>query len=449
MAHSRRILLLVYLLPLALAGCESFSLPSWMGGEKKQGPKLEGERISVLRGAAELKGDPSLEGVAVEVPGAETNSAWPQKSGGVAGIGGNLTLPVTLENRQSSSIGDGADFRFRLVPSPVAGDGAIFAMDAEGRVSAHDMKDVSEVRWISPGAASEEDEPVMGGGIAYDAGKVFAVSGKGMAVALDAATGMELWRQPLNIPVRSAPRVADGRVYVVTVDSQLFALSVAGGEILWNHRGVNEGTGFLVEASPAIASDLVITPYASGEVHTLSTEDGDERWSDVVMGPQRQSANSVFTGIGGDPVVSGGMLYIAGSASMFAVFQPDTGRRLWEQPVSSINTPWVAGDYVYLLTSDSVLMAFNRIDGRVKWASQLPMYDDEDVKRGRFTWNGPVMAGGRLLIVGGHGVMIEASPQDGSVLSETDIPSGIYTPPVVADGVLYLVSEEATLYAMY
>ncbi len=39
-------------------------------------------------------------------------------------------------------------------------------------------------------------EPVtgMGGGIAYDAGKIFVTSGFGVLICMDAATGREIWR---------------------------------------------------------------------------------------------------------------------------------------------------------------------------------------------------------------------------------------------------------------
>ncbi|MBV8938702.1 MAG: PQQ-like beta-propeller repeat protein, partial [Alphaproteobacteria bacterium] len=391
-------------------------IPSWMGGSKKEAEKkLEGQRIAVLRGAIPLEPDSALATVPADTPAAVANPSWSQHAGGAAGRPDvpNPALAVSLEKRQSARVGDGNDFSYKLVTPPVVGDGAVFAMDANGMVSAHDVKDVSEVRWISPGVASEKSEAVVGGGLAYESGRVYAASGKGLVVGLNAATGVELWRQMLNIPIRSAPRVSSGRVYVTTVDSQLFALDAGTGIIVWSHRGVDEGHGFLIEPSPAVTGELVVAPYASGEIHGLRPESGEEVWNDGVVGVQRQSATALFTGIGGDPVITpDGLLYVAGSANQFAVFQAETGRRLWDQPISSLNTPQVVGDYVYVLNTDAALVCLHRTDGRVKWVASLPEFEDMEKKKNRYTWNGPVMAGGRLLVAGAHGKMMEISPQD-------------------------------------
>lgn len=438
-----RSLVLAVLALGALGACSS--LPSWMGGTKHTGPKLEGDRVAILRESSQLEPDATLANTPIEVPAAAANDAWTQHSG----LNGNLSLAVTLERRESGDAGDGADFEQRLVIAPVVGDGAVFAMDARGAISAHDAKNVSEVRWISPGVATKDEEPILGGGLAYDAGRIYATSGKGMVTAFDARSGVELWRQPINIPIRSAPRVDSGRVFVVTVDSQSFALDARNGTILWNHRGVNEGTGFLIEASPAIASDMVVMPYTSGEIHALHVDGGDEAWTDVVASLQRQTATSIFTGIGGDPVAVDGLMYVAGSASELAALQVASGRRVWEQPISSVNTPWVAGDYLYIVASDSAVICVQRLDGRIRWVRQLQAYANEEERTGPYSWSGPVMAGGRLLVVGAHGQMAEISPQDGSVLAMTEIPEGAYTPPVVAGGAVYLVTNSATLYALY
>lgn len=437
------------LLALGVSGCSY--MPSWLGGtpgEKKTG-HLPGKRIEALANTSKLQPDAELAALPMDVPAAQANDAWAQHGGNAQADMENPVLPAKVSKQQSAEIGKGKEFKYKLAVSPVAAGGRVYAMDAYGYISAHDAKDVGRVKWVSKGVVSAEKEALLGGGLAVDKGRVYAVSGKGLVAAFDAASGAEVWRQSLNIPIRSAPRVDGGKLYVVTVDSQTYALDINTGTLLWTHRGINEGKGFLIEATPAVAEDTVIAPYASGEVHALHVDDGTDLWYDVVMGAQRESAISVFTGIGGDPVIKEGLLYVAGSADMFSSFQLENGRRLWDQPIASVNTPWVAGDYVFVLSTDSELIALNRMDGRVRWVRQLPQFANAEEKKDPYSWNGPVMAGGRLLVVGAHGEMAEIKPQDGTVLSMTEIPSGVHVPPVVEGGVLYLVSDDATLYALY
>ena len=64
----------------------------------------------------------------------------------------------------------------------------------------------------------------------------------------------------------------------------------------------------------------------------------------------------------------------------------------------SFNTPWVAGDFMFLVTIDGELLCVTRRDGRVRWVQTLRRYRDEKAKRGKVVWTGPILAGGRLLL---------------------------------------------------
>lgn len=430
----------------ALSACSS--LPSWLGGGAKETSKVEGDRIPVLRAATALSPDASLAGQPANIPPAEANADWPQHGGSARAAIGHVALPPTLSRHESAGIGGGAGFRHFLVPTPVVSGGLVFAMDAEGEVSAHKAGTL-EKAWAVKGVATEDGDAVMGGGLAAEGGVVYAASGRGLVAALDAATGRELWRQAIGIPIRSAPRAEGGNLYVVTVDSQLFALDARSGSLLWSHRGVSEGLGFLIEASPAAVGDWVVAPYTSGEVHGLRADTGESAWSDVVAGREPQSAAAIFTGIGGDPVVADGVVYVAGSTGMFSAFALETGQRLWEQPVSSVNTPYLAGDSLYILTSAAELISLSRLDGRVRWIAKLPAQEDESDPKTRYSWNGPILAGGRVLVVGAHGEMRAFSPENGAELPQTEIAEGVYTAPVVAGGVLYLVDDDAKLHSYY
>ncbi len=69
----------------------------------------------------------------------------------------------------------------------------------------------------------------FGGGIAADAGKLFVATGYGTIIALDAGTGQPVWNKKLNIPIREAPTAADGRVFVVNSESELYCLKATDG----------------------------------------------------------------------------------------------------------------------------------------------------------------------------------------------------------------------------
>ena len=48
-----------------------------------------------------------------------------------------------------------------------------------------------------------------------------------------------------------------------------------------------------------------------------------------------------------------------------------TGQRLWEQNFAGISTPWVAGEWLFVVTDDARLVCLSRATGKVRWISQL------------------------------------------------------------------------------
>jgi len=429
---------------MLLAACDTVT--DWFSSKDKT--PIEGKRIAVLNVNSELKPDDSLKDTPVTLPEIKANENWRQAAGGPQGMTGNLKLSG-LTHEDSASIGDGNGWEQPLYPSPIVAQGTVFAMDAKGYITAHDAANIGKVHWTNKSVVGKDEPDLLGGGLAFDNDHIYATSGRGKVVALDAKTGQEIWKQSIGIPLRAAPKIGGGKIFVLSVDNQLFALDAVSGTQLWSHRGMNENAGFLAAISPAVTENIVLAPYSSGELHALDTSSGQDVWSDSLLATNRTSATGVFSGIGGAPIVKDDTVYAAGSNGFFAALSLSTGRRIWEQNISSLNTPWIADDFVYLLSSENEVVCFMRADGRIKWTHQLPRYAEEKKRRDPFVWRGPVMANSQLLIAGTHGKMLALSPKDGSELSSIDIPEQITDAPVVAGGRLYILTQNAKLHVLY
>lgn len=441
-----RCLRLGYLFVLvALAACDSFNLPSWLAGPDD--PPLPGERIAVLKQEAGLTADASLQESEVAMPEATLKTDWPQEGGNTENLTGNLLYDGKFEKTDSVSIAGGDGYQSVLVPEPVAADGKIFALDGKGRVAAYDTKGLKKI-WQYDGLIDKEEESdALGGGVAYENGMLYVLSGRGDVAALSAADGKKLWQQALGIPLRSAPRASGGAIYCLSVDNQLFALDATTGQILWSHRGINETASYLGLVTPAANSDLVIAPYSSGEIKALRAGSGDDAWSDSLSLTQRTRASSIFTGIDANPVIANNILYAVSNGGLLAATDMRGGRRLWEQEISSTNAPVIAGDYIYIVTSDAQLVCLRADDGRIRWVSALPRYEDDNKKK-PYLWSGPLMLSGRLVIIGAHGVLQAYSPKDGAKLFEKDIPDNVYVAPILSNDTLYLTTQDAKLVAL-
>jgi outer membrane protein assembly factor BamB len=431
---------------VALAGCSS--LPSWMGGKKKEPEKLEGARISVVPPDEALQPDSRLAGVAVSLPPTTANNEWTQHAGGFTAARGNLAGKGTFSSVSSVRAGEGNSFASVLVLPPVVGDGRVYAMDAAGYISAHDAGNIDKVLWTSDGAYEEDAPDSFGGGVAYDNGRLYAVSGRGQVVSIDAATGTVVWRKDLRVAFRSAPKVAGGKLFATTLDNQTYAIRADNGEVAWTQRGLTETTDFMKVVSPSLLGDTVIAPYSSGEIYALSASDGRELWSEALSGVRGVKSSALFSGIGGDPVIDGEIVFAVSTSGQCTAFHIADGQRIWERALSAINTPWLAGDYLYFLTSDNTLVALVKYNGAIRWSVRLPSFEDEEDKEGPILWKGPVMVDSALVLAGSHGQLMRVDASDGKVLTTTDIPESIHTAPVVAAGRMYLMGQDATLYSL-
>ena len=142
------------------------------------------------------------------------------------------------------------------------------------------------------------------------------------------------------------------------------------------------------------------------------------------------------------------MVFAISHSGVMAAINLNTGERVWARDLAGIQTPWAAGDFVYVLTIDSRLLCLERRDGKVKWIHQLPRWQDEESKDDPIVWTGPVLISNRLVVVSSNGRAYSISPYTGELLGRTEIPDGAYIPPVVANGALYLLTNSAQLVAL-
>ena len=456
----------IYMLP-ALALVSAISLSGCGLFKASGGPKLKGERISVLALDQKLESDPRIGEVEVMVPKPYVNADWPQPGGYADHAMHHLALAETPKKVWSGDGGKGAGSNTRILAEPVIADGKVFVLDSRSGVSALDEKKGGRI-WrtvLEPigetdfgfslwppslpyvSGAAETADASFGGGIAFDEGRIFVTSGYGFVAALDAGTGKEIWRRPVNVPIRSAPTVNGGRVFATTQDNQLYALSAEDGRVLWNYQALVESAGILGSASPAVAGDTVVAPFTSGELVALRAENGRTAWTDTLIKSSHLTPISELNDIAGRPVIDRGRVFAISHSGNIVSIDLRTGERIWTRNIAGVQTPWIAGDFIYLLTLEGEITALSRRDGRVRWVTQLRRFKDQEDQEGRVEWSGPVLAGDRLIAVSSMGQMISVSPYTGKVLSYITVPDGSFVPPVVANETLYILTHDAQLLA--
>ena len=435
------------LVMLTVAGCDTLGVSDWFDTTRKI--KIAGERISVMSKGTTLVADAQLKDTPVVLPEPQHNMSWPEAGYDSGNLAPHLAAEGNFKEVWKVSIGVGSNDTAPLTAPPVIADGTVYVIDAESRVSAINAKTSAKV-WETPLAPQDEEDQDrgFGGGVAYSDGKVFATSGFGFAVALDAKTGKELWRAKIDSPVHSTPVVAGGRVYVITRQNQLLALDVKDGHTLWNHTGSDEAASMLASSNVAVTGETVVVPYSSGELYALRVENGRPAWNDSLTRSGNVTALTDINDIAGRPVIDRDLVIAVNHSGSLVAMNIANGDVVWSRDIPSIQTPLVAGDFVYVVSTEGEVTCLLRRDGRVKWTTQLQGYDDPDDKEDPIVWSGPILVSNRLLLLSSDGRAALISPFTGEKQSEMEIPEGTRVPPVVADGTLYLLTEDADLIAL-
>lgn len=416
-------------------------------GDSEQ-TKLPGERISVLLFDPTLKPDVSLADKPVALTRPYVNADWSETGGNPAHAMQHLALADVPKRAWSADIGEGSSDERRLLAQPVIADGVVYTLDAVGSARAYRATDGHRLWRRDLRPDDETGGGTLGGGLAIAGKRLYATTGLADVVALDAATGKEIWRRRVSGPVRSAPTVVEGRVFVTTVESKTYALADDDGHQIWTHEGTAAVSSVMGGASPAVAEGIVIAAYSSGDLYALRADNGRQIWSDFLPLPSRTNQIEALADIRANPVIYQGTVFAISNSGRMVALGLHSGARLWEQRIGSIQAPWISGDNVFVVTSDAELACLDRTDGRVRWVRQLPRYENEKKKEDPIAWAGPVLAGDRLLLGGTRGKAMALSPYTGDLLGEIDLDDPITIPPAVADKTAYFVTDDADLIAL-
>lgn len=178
--------------------------------------------------------------------------------------------------------------RLGMVSSPAVAVGRVFVGSADGSLYALDAA-TGAVAWRFATGSSVSTSPAVVAGVVYfgnDAGTVYAVA---------AQTGALVWTaKPGRWLDASSPAVAGGRVFVVAEKRVLVALDAATGRELWRFA-TKAGSG----GWPVVAGDVVYLGSDERILYALDAATGTERWRYSFAGK-----------IESEPAVTGGLVYV-------------------------------------------------------------------------------------------------------------------------------------------
>lgn len=283
----------------------------------------------------------------------------------------------------------------------------------------------------------------------------FDMSGK-VAWQVDLA---ERYRRPnMYFGLATSPLLQDGRLYLqlLHTDSQLVvALDAATGKEVWRNERPTDATGECLHAYSSVM------PFASGDGELLlvhgadyisahSFADGSEIWRYGTLNP-KESYNTMFRLVS-TPIAADGLIVVP-TAKRGPVFglrpgkargKIDRGdpRRVWKLDAGTpdVPSPLIDGGLVYLAGENGRLTVLEAASGETVYAERV----HQSQHRGS-----PVLADGRLYLTATDGtVSVLRAGRTFEVLAKNSVDGGrLAASPAISEGTIYLRTYEA-LYAI-
>lgn len=259
---------------------------------------------------------------------------------------------------------------------------------------------------------------------------VYTPDGSGALVALDVDDGSELWRANIDVASfgSSSPVVADGIVYVASVDGNAYGFDAVTGEERWSWHGTEPARGI------TIGDGVAYIGAEDRRLHAVSLADSHELWY------VQTSASALSSSIvDGDSVYVTNQLGAADLVSELFAIDAASGEVQWKFRTPSghqVLAGAVADGVIYVPTDGHGVYALSTADGREYWRADT--FDSHTAI---------ALVDNTLFVSTFEGFLVALRSTTGAELWRTPISPGTEWGTAVTGGMIFQADNAGTVYA--
>lgn len=342
-----------------------------------------------------------------------------------------IDTKVKLKKQWSAKIGDGqGDGFYKITPTLV--DGVLFVASSDGEVAAISAADGDRLWRV-------ELERPLSGGVGYHDRSLYLGGADGSVLQLSANDGVVEWEAAVSGEVLAAPAVSDDWVIVQTYDGKLLGFQPGADEPAWTFTSDVPVLTLRGTSTPILVGDNAIAGFGDGKVIAVDVNSGNVSWESRIGVPQGSSEIDRIVDIDGAMTQQGIELFVASYQGRVAALDSRTGRKLWQQNVSSVTGTHVGFGNVYVADVDGTLSAFLRTGQGVRW---------QNIELGYRQLSRPTPVSSYVATVDFDGYLHLLSQVDGQIVGRTKIGGDAARADMIADsGRLIIFADNGQLLA--
>jgi outer membrane protein assembly factor BamB len=403
---------------------------------------LEGERKELILQTKTIATDASVQSESVVLSAPITVNNWTMQGYNTTYTVPHLKFSGKFNQVASYNGGRGSGYGKALLYSPVVQSDRLYTIDTNGQLKCFDTLTQS-LLWEKEYVSNQQLQRTMSvTGIAVhgDMGYLSLSTDQGMAIQL--STGDVVWKQQLSDVSRIAPVVHGSTVFYTNIDNMLEARDAKTGQAKWTYQSVQEEAMLLGGANVSVTDNQVIAPFASGEVIALSPS-GTMVWNDQISSATPGNIINNIQHIYAPIVVDKNVMYASSHAGSLICYNVSSGRRVWEQPILTLQTPAVTESHMFVVDNQQRLVCLKKASGQLKWMKQLKIAEDTfSVSEAPIYWYGPMLLSNKLTVFGSNGTVLVMDPNTGDVKDTITLDHQIAMAPIVVKDRCYVVTPQ-------
>ena len=342
-----------------------------------------------------------------------------------------IDAKVKLKKQWSTKVGNGqGDGFYKIIPTLV--DGVLYVASSDGEVAAISAADGNRLWRVKL-------ERPLSGGIGYHDRSLYLGGADGSVLQVSANDGVVEWEAAVSGEVLAAPAVSDDWVVVQTYDGKLLGFQPGSDEPAWTFTSDVPVLTLRGTSTPILVGNNAIAGFGDGKVVAVDVNSGNVSWESRIGVPQGTSEIDRIVDIDGAMTQQGIELFVASYQGRVAALDSRTGRKLWQQNVSSVTGTHVGFGNVYVADVDGTLSAFLRTGQGVRW---------QNIELGYRQLSRPTPVSSYVATVDFDGYLHLLSQVDGQIVGRAKIGGDAARADMIADsGRLIIFADNGQLLA--
>jgi outer membrane protein assembly factor BamB len=271
---------------------------------------------------------------------------------------------------------------------------------------------------------------------------LYGADNLGFIYSIDLETGKIIWKQNYGVPFASHLNFYQDVLYVVNKNSRLYAFSISNGQKIWSFEALSGLVKPSKSSNISINNNKLVFSNDLGDLTVIDLNKQTVLWSINIFSTNR-ILNNFFSKIS-NILIDKNNVYVSSSGGDLISFNIENGDINWSKKITSTQNHVVADKYLFALTEDGYVIAFNKSDGNILWSLNLSNSSIDKNKKGK-EYFGLILASSNLYVASSNGDIYKISASDGKYISTKKISNELSRAPIIVNNKMLILNHSSEL----